>query len=111
MDEETKKIMEEIDYIEELVKPHGWVLHGHYPRASFVNRDDKYFSLDAIGWKAVKELLEENKELNFILDLQRKREAPYVKKWQKAVNKPNALPDYGDFLKFLLDELERKEDE
>jgi len=109
MDEETKKILEEIAYIEELVEPCDWKLKAHYPGAAFEDNEGNRFQLDAVAWDNVKKILEENKSLNYIFELQYKREVPYIKRWQKAVNKPNTIPDYGEFLGFLLDELERKE--
>lgn len=108
MDTKTKELMEEIDYIEKLVKPLGWELKGHFPGVSFDDRDGNYFSLDAVAWKSIKEVLEDNKELTDLFEFHLTREKPYIKRWQKALNKPNTMPDYGDFLKFLLDELDKK---
>lgn len=45
-------------------------------------------------------------ELQAILDLMRQREQPWIARWQRALNKPDTLPDYGEFLIWLLDALE-----
>ena len=108
MDTKTKELMEELDYIEDLTHPYGWELKAHHPGVSFEDSDSNYFSLDTVAWKAVKEVLEDNEDLTNLFDLHVKREKPYIKRWQKALNKPDTMPDYGDFLKFLLDELEKK---
>lgn len=59
--------------------------------------------------KAISTLAEDNAELEALFELQRKRERPYIEIWQIETNNPDTWPDYGEFLKWLLDRLEAAE--
>ncbi len=49
---------------------------------------------------------EELEDLRFIFELQKGREQIYIERWQKAVNRPDVLPDYGKFMEYLMDAVE-----
>ena len=53
------------------------------------------------------EVQEEVVELRALFDLQLKREKPWVARWQQETGKPDTLPDYGDFIAWLLDKADR----
>jgi len=43
-----------------------------------------------------------------LLELQRKREQPWVERWQQETGKADTLPDYGEFLGWLIAKLDEK---
>lgn len=57
----------------------------------------------------VRELTTEAAELTHIFELQRKREKPWIKRWREWTGKHDSLPDYGDFLEFIVDMAEKAE--
>lgn len=57
----------------------------------------------------IKELEQENRELNQLFELQHTRVARADKLWQKAHNKPNVLPDLGVLVEWLLSQIPTKE--
>lgn len=59
------------------------------------------------GAAAIEALVDDRDGYERIFELQRKRERPWIERWRAAVGKPNTIPDYGKFLEYLLDELER----
>jgi hypothetical protein len=53
-----------------------------------------------------KELEIEVGELTHIFELQRKREQPFIDLWRKATGIEFSFPDYGEFLKWLMEKWE-----
>ena len=45
-------------------------------------------------------------ELQALFEQQRKREAPWVAAWQQDTGKHHTLPDYGEFLGWLIDRVD-----
>ena len=41
--------------------------------------------------------------------LMRRREAPWIARWQQETGKPNTLPDYGEILAWIVEKAERAE--
>jgi hypothetical protein len=59
--------------------------------------------------RALTEAREEVTEYEALADLMRRREQPWVSCWQKETGKPHTLPDYGEFLGWLVNKLEYTE--
>ncbi len=57
----------------------------------------------------LKECQKENKEIQALFDLQHTRMKEATRLWQDATGKHDILPDLGDLLTWLLDEIDRLE--
>jgi hypothetical protein len=59
----------------------------------------------------IDEAVEEQKEradgYERLFDQQRKREQPYIELWRRETGKHNVIPDYGEFVKWLCERLEK----
>ena len=56
--------------------------------------------------KMLPDLLEDMKELNRLFDVQHKRTQEADKLWQEEHNKPDIIPDLGELISWLLDEID-----
>lgn len=50
--------------------------------------------------------LEEVAEYEQLAALMRRREEPWIKRWQQETGKAHTFPDYGEFLGWLVEKLE-----
>lgn len=62
--------------------------------------------LGHVNLRALVEAYRELDEYEHLAALMRKREEPYITRWQLENDRPNTLPDYGEFLLWLLEALD-----
>jgi hypothetical protein len=64
-------------------------------------------SIGAEAADRIEELEKEVAEYEKIFELQRRREQPLIERWRALTGRHNAIPDYGKFQEFLMDEIDR----